>query len=217
MAQTFTIGRNGNQPFKIAAPGVSGTHAEIHIDYSGRWHLRDLNSTNGTYMRIEDGSFVRIGHITIDEDTIVRLGAGSHQSYTFMAHRVLEPDGVYGYEFARLCEALSEQEKREAHMRKTIKDHNIMSIASGAVVGLLFFVVTALIDIPQEQMSLVTGLRVAIFPIVGAVVKLLFSGDADKLRQVVERRKTFLVCPKCQRALTDYDINNMACPYCKAK
>ena len=45
--RTFTIGREGH--VYIGDPTVSNQHAEIKI-IDGRIYLRDLNSTNGTYL-----------------------------------------------------------------------------------------------------------------------------------------------------------------------
>jgi hypothetical protein len=45
--QTYIIGRNGD--ICIDSPAVSKRHAAIIIK-SGRIYLRDLNSTNGTYL-----------------------------------------------------------------------------------------------------------------------------------------------------------------------
>lgn len=46
--RTFKIGRDGH--IYINSPMVSQQHAEIRI-LNGRVHLRDLNSTNGTYLK----------------------------------------------------------------------------------------------------------------------------------------------------------------------
>ncbi len=45
--RTFTIGREGH--IYIDSPAVSKQHAELTIT-KGRIYLRDLNSTNGTYL-----------------------------------------------------------------------------------------------------------------------------------------------------------------------
>jgi len=45
----FTIGRRQDLALTLASPTVSGTHAEIN-EIDGKLLLRDLNSTNGTYV-----------------------------------------------------------------------------------------------------------------------------------------------------------------------
>lgn len=58
--QTYIIGREGDvyldDHIYINSPSVSRRHAAMKIK-NGRVHLRDLNSTNGTYL-IEDESLV---------------------------------------------------------------------------------------------------------------------------------------------------------------
>ena len=49
------LGTEGNQPFKITQQGVSRQHARITIGDDGIWTLEDLNSTNGTFIRNEEG------------------------------------------------------------------------------------------------------------------------------------------------------------------
>ena len=51
------------QPFatKTTQSGVSRKHAVIRIDENGCWWLEDRWSTNGTYIREDDGGFRKIG------------------------------------------------------------------------------------------------------------------------------------------------------------
>jgi pSer/pThr/pTyr-binding forkhead associated (FHA) protein len=53
-ASSFVIGRVEGDLVIPHDPGISGRHAEIlrrPDDGQGRWHLKDLNSTNGTFVR----------------------------------------------------------------------------------------------------------------------------------------------------------------------
>ena len=60
--QTYIIGRRGD--ICIDSPAVSKHHAAIIIK-NGRIYLRDLNSTNGTYL-VNNGSMVNLeeGYVT---------------------------------------------------------------------------------------------------------------------------------------------------------
>ena len=49
------------QPFECSGVGVSRKHATITIDDNGYWWLEDRWSTNGTYIREDDGGFRKIG------------------------------------------------------------------------------------------------------------------------------------------------------------
>lgn len=60
-----TIGRNPENVIALDEPFLSGTHAELTLD-QGRWRVRDLGSTNGTFVngdRIEAATGIRTGDI----------------------------------------------------------------------------------------------------------------------------------------------------------
>lgn len=98
------IGKQGDQKFPIKNAGVSRQHASITIE-GGHWILEDLDSTNGTFVRDDNGLYQRVSRVEIKEDTMVRLGDESSNGYAFMAHHVVEDDPEnYAYEFARLAE-----------------------------------------------------------------------------------------------------------------
>lgn len=78
------IGKQGDQKFPIKNAGVSRQHASITIE-GGHWILEDLDSTNGTFVRDDNGLYQRVSRVEIKEDTMVRLGDESSNGYAFMA------------------------------------------------------------------------------------------------------------------------------------
>jgi ABC-type multidrug transport system ATPase subunit/pSer/pThr/pTyr-binding forkhead associated (FHA) protein len=66
--QPFVIGRDPAVQFRIDAPLVSRRHAEVTLTDDG-WVLRDLGSSNGTYV---DGKQVQV--VTVVGEVQVRLG-----------------------------------------------------------------------------------------------------------------------------------------------
>ncbi len=70
------LGRTGNQPFPLTESSISKNHASFHLDeQTGKMTLRDENSTNGTYIKSNDGTFKRLyGETTVSLNTVVRLG-----------------------------------------------------------------------------------------------------------------------------------------------
>ena len=67
----FRIGRRFGCDLRLMWPTVSGLHAEFIMGPDDQLVLRDLNSTNGTFVNGE-----RItGEVLLDEDDIVQLGA----------------------------------------------------------------------------------------------------------------------------------------------
>ncbi len=65
---TITIGRDQSNNLVLNHPHVSRFHAIVDITDSG-WFIRDLNSTNGTYV---DGARV-IGTHQLDVDSVIRI------------------------------------------------------------------------------------------------------------------------------------------------
>lgn len=67
-AEGFTIGRDEEAGLRVDAPLVSRIHAEVVLE-GGRWWLRDLGSTNGTYVEGE-----RVERVALAPGLAVRLG-----------------------------------------------------------------------------------------------------------------------------------------------
>ena len=67
----FILGTEGNQPFEIKQTGVSHQHARVTIGDNGVWTLEDLNSTNGTFVRDENGDMRRVGTLVITPMTFI--------------------------------------------------------------------------------------------------------------------------------------------------
>ncbi|MET0411459.1 MAG: FHA domain-containing protein, partial [Polyangiaceae bacterium] len=63
-----TLGRNPSASVRLDGEGVSRDHAEI-LRESTAFTLRDLGSTNGTYL---DGQ--RVGHARVREGSLLRIG-----------------------------------------------------------------------------------------------------------------------------------------------
>src|SRR5664279_3387058 len=67
-----TIGRVEDNTFQIADPSVSSHHCEVHLR-GGEVLIRDLNSTNGTYINgaqitesvLKPGQTLRLGQIEL--------------------------------------------------------------------------------------------------------------------------------------------------------
>lgn len=76
----YTIGRSGTNDLVLNDRSVSRRHAELHVDH-GRYHLVDLGSTNGTYVRDgNDWAKIDQAYVAADErimlgDTVTTVGA----------------------------------------------------------------------------------------------------------------------------------------------
>lgn len=70
----ITIGKNGDQPFVIDSEMVSRRHAELIVADDGTITVRDLGSTNGTFVKLKNGEFRRIEKCKVKSGATLRLG-----------------------------------------------------------------------------------------------------------------------------------------------
>lgn len=211
MAQIFTIGKKGNQPFKITADGVSGEHARITID-NGQWYIEDLDSTNGTFLKDSNGEFVRIYKKQIFENSIIRLAKGGHHSHTFTAHRLLAPENDYSYEFLELRKTMARQLEEEKKQEQINTRNGWIAKCAGVAAILLCTLIGAIPGVTVDP-----NIRYVVIAFAPIIVGLLFRNDAARLKAVKNRRRNLIVCPKCGRPISDFDVDNMQCSVCKAK
>lgn len=214
MAQEFIIGRYGDSPIKVAPDknAVSGHHAKITISDDGVWTLEDLKSANGTYVRDANGEYQRVYKKQILETDIIRLGPGGISSVVFMAHRVVNPDpNSYTYEFRQLRRVRKLQADNEAKMEKKIERNGWISKLSG--VGAIL--VCALLG-SIDGINIDPNVRYMLIAFAPVVAGLCFAGDTKALKAMRARRAKLLVCPRCQSPISDHDIEQGACPRCKA-
>lgn len=218
MAQEFIIGRGGNQPFKIAnsCAGVSHKHARIIIDDNGQWWLENLSGPtgNGVFIKSGKGNFERIEKRRINEDTIIRLGEGSHLSYTFMAHRVIEKPGNYSYEFVALRKRFklyrqAIEDIEESNRKRSRMANIIMIVFSVVSVGIVVFSLAAGHGLTGCSPMIFTGL-------VATLSRTIFGPKTDKLKQLASIRQTEFVCPVCGMPMSDFAIANLKCTACKS-
>lgn len=219
MSKEFLIGRAADSPITIPADkvGVSGSHVKISIDENGRWEVEDLNSANGTYVRDEDGNFQRVFKKKIDEDSIIRLGQGGHNSFVFMAHRVIAQDNSYEYEFRKLRNLLKcQMEEEEALELRNARNMKIVKAASPLAMGLC---VVAQYAIPglKDDANLNLWISRGAMALAPVVIGMFFGIDAHAVKSLKQKRIRLLTCPKCGYPVSEFDIQNMQCSRCKAK
>jgi len=89
--KVITIGREPENDLIIADPTVSRRHAELH-QCDGRWVVRDLNSTSGTFVSYrgdpDDEVRVQKREFALKDKSIVRFGPAA---YTLLLHESGEP------------------------------------------------------------------------------------------------------------------------------
>lgn len=219
MGREFIIGRSPSSPIEVPPDrvGVSGQHVRITISDSGQWELEDLNSTNGTYIRDDDGYFHRVYRKTISENTVIRMGKEGHTSYAFTAHHLLEDKDDYKYEFLKL----RQEEKAIAGMEERAKRRNArnMNIIKLAAPGAMVLCVVAQYTVPGLKDDTDLNLWISrgammVAPAVAGVIWKVDNSWQNKYRQL---RKRVMRCPRCGYPLSDFEVENMQCSKCKAK
>ena len=114
LATTTVIGRSSICEIQVDEESVSRNHAKI-VNHVGRLILRDLGSTNGTYLNdkvigedvlLEDGDQIKIGH------TILKFLSSSNieQAYYEAIYRMMTIDGLTETFNKRYFKEVMEQE-----------------------------------------------------------------------------------------------------------
>lgn len=208
------IGRGGQQPFII--PGdcgaVSHEHTRFWVDESGHWIIEDIKGMagNGTYVMDAQGVFRSIKTKMIDRDTIIRLGPGGHNSFTFYANRLIAPDD-FTYEFdlleSKLHEIKREQQTLEAeNEKKQVRVKNLRMVGGALTIVML---------VGGFLLGGVGGAMPSV--VVGAITGLLPGPDTKALKNLEKRKRALLVCPNCFLPISEANAYNHKCPSCKAQ
>lgn len=219
MAKEFTIGRVADSPITIPADkvGVSGIHAKIIIHDDGHWEIEDLDSNNGTYVKDQNGNFQRVFKKIIDESTVIRLGQEGHDSFVFMAHRVIANDNSYAYEFKQLKKILKRQiAEEEALEDKNVRNMKIVKAASPLAMAIC---IVAQYGIPglRDDVNLNLWISRGAMALAPVAIGMFFGIDAHSVKALKQKRLKTLTCPKCGYPVSEFDIQNMQCSRCKAK
>lgn len=214
MSEELIIGRNPASPLKVPEDrvAVSGKHVKITVSDNGDWRLEDLQSSNGTFIRNDNFEFERVYSCRIKESDIIRLGNDGANSFVFTARRALHPDDNYLYEFKHLQHLLKQSREEEARKEKRANIAGwIISGGAFAVWGLSELVgwILHLDPDPNKRMIIMMGLP--------PVLKILLGNFAKGTREVKKTREKFMLCPKCGKRISEFDIEQGQCPKCKAK
>ncbi len=215
----YIVGRAPSSVIAVPADknGVSGEHVRISISDSGKWEVEDLGSANGTFFKDENGVYQRVYKKVIDENTMLRLGQEGHNSFIFMAHRVVAPDSSYNYEFKQLRKILKKQIEEEDAL-ETRNARNMQIVKLAAPIALVFCVV-AQFTIPglKDDANLNLWISRGAMAIAPVVIGMFFGIDTRKVKALKQKRLRMLTCPKCGYPISETDVHQMACSRCKAK
>ena len=214
--KTITLGKAGDQPFKIKGIGVSRVHATVTIDDYGQWVLADNNSANGTFVRNElTGALMRVGPqgVRISEMTFIVLGADNSAGCCFYAKQLINP-GDYIEEHLYMQKKKLEFDKEEEKVAKNAKWVRLSIFAIMVLFTIGTFVWQYGFNNGKTPEGLFMFYRLLSVLTMGASS---FYDAQGKRAKIMNRRKLFSHCPnpECDRKLSGDEIENLKCGRCQ--
>lgn len=212
------IGKRGEQPFQITGVNVSAQHAELIIDsQTGVWTLKDLNSTNGTFIRDEfTGDLRRISTKIIHPLTFICLGSDNTKGCTFYARQLLNP-GNYNDELRYIRNKNEEFEERIKKIDKMTQVINILKVL--LTVSLLVLLIAPMLlssDKPDMGWTLILRISASLIPSVIIQLFQIVYNPTKKKEYLRKIQACFSHCPNpmCNYKLQTEHIKTMDCPSC---
>ena len=212
------IGKRGEQPFQITGANVSAQHAEFVIDsQTGVWTLKDLDSTNGTFIRDEStGDLRRIKTKVIHPLTFVCLGSDNSKGCTFYARQLLNP-GNYNEELLYIRKKNKEFEERITKIDKTTQIINIFKVLlTILLLGLLIAPMLYSSEKPDMGWTLILRISASLIPSVIIQLFQIVYNPTKKKDNLRKMQACFSHCPNpmCNYKLQAEHIKSMDCPSC---
>lgn len=204
---------------KTSQTGVSRKHATITIDDNGYWWLEDRWSTNGTYIREDDGCFRKIGDkehpgkCRISPMTFIRLGNEDSTGCCFYAKQT-EQYGNFNDEFEFI------QNKIETIVQngeKQLKMLKIQKMVLRIIPGLAAFAWYLFDKSPNGIF-----MKMLIPIVANPLIEFMYNTNEKKKeieKMIKEQKKMFSQCPnpECTHSLSDTEVALLQCGTCKIK
>ena len=208
--KTITLGKAGDQPFKINGIGVSKHHAIFTIDDYGQWIITDNNSTNGTFVRDEEtGNLIKVDNrgMRINEMSFIVLGADNSAGCCFYAKQLIAP-GDFVDEHLYMLNKKQELDKEEEKVSKRAKWVRLIIF----IVMFVFTIGTVFwqMKYPKSTSMMFHLYRGLSLMTMGATT---FYDAQSKRAKIMKKRKKFFQCPnpECDRKLSGDEIENLKC------
>ena len=223
MATVITLGREGDQWFKISNSGVGREHARITIpdNPSEQWIIEDLKSKNGTFVRDEEsGKMQRVSKMKINEMSYVRLGLPDVTGCSFYACHVLKQNAQnalrYKAEFTYIRQEMEQFLKLEEKLKKRRNIKDKFNRYSWLIFLVLLFVIDEFLEIKEtNSMSFVRFVRYTMLG-GGMFVFDYILNKRDSYEQAKARINAISLCPNpsCNKKLPQSDIAVGKCSKC---
>lgn len=218
MRQTFDVGRKGNQNFPITGrEKVSDLHARVSVDDDGVWTLEDLDSVNGTYIVNQRGDIVQIRKKHITAFTRVVLADTTAMGFSFFPYHLTVRDPKdYREEFRYVIKQYQHMKEERAKLEERIKLRRVrmslIPVVASCILGIALRV--AFSDSPNITF-LIIGLMSAVTASLNVLIT-YYNNKDQSMKDFAGRIQRLVMCPHCGKLLSDYDLTNQICPFCKA-
>jgi len=211
----ITIGKADDNSFIIKDPEVSRYHAVLIRADNHDLMLKDLDSTNGTY--VNDNQIIKKKVFAGDKIT---LGT----TYSLYVSDILKNVNDYSDEFARLKDVYDSYTKKKIRIqsKNQFKTRLFQSIPF-AMIG-VFGILMSIIKKTNSSLFVISFIVAICAPTLGIYFGARQAAKIPELLQnLANQFKTDYVCPKCHTFLGEIPWeslqNKKACPIssCKAK
>lgn len=223
------IGKEGNQPFPLTEASISRKHALFHMDeHTGVMTIRDNGSTNGTYIKSNDGTFKRINsEVKVGFSNVVRLGAVQ----TFKIKELLKKEetdkGDDAIDISKLRSVYEIYNTNKMDLEAQTSSIMMLRLAAMTVSTVLVNVIV--LAFPEDSMDKMTrGIIQAVGSIIALGLAWVIVGMKNK--NLIKRKdhneryfKQNYSCPKCGYHFGNHIYSNILaeghCPNksCKCK
>jgi len=211
----ITIGKAEDNAFVIKDAEVSRYHAVLTREANGDLLLRDLDSTNGTY--VNDCQIIKKKVIAGDKIT---LGT----SYSLFVSELLKSDNDYSDEFARLKDVYADYISEKVHIQSKYQfKTRLFQSLPFAVIG-IFGILKWFLGNATNSLLIISILVAISAPVFGVYFGARQSAKIPVLLQnLANQFKIDYVCPKCGTFLGEIPweslLNKKTCSItsCKAK
>ena len=211
----ITVGKAEDNSFVIKDPEVSRYHAMLTQEENGDLLLKDLDSTNGTF--VNDSQIIKK---KVFADDKITLGT----SYTLYVSDLLKSDNDYSDDFAKLKDVYENyiKEKVNVQSKNQFKTRIFQSLPF-AMIG-IFGVSMGFRGKTGNSLLIISFIVAVCAPVLGIYFGARQAAKIPKLLQnLANQFKIDYVCPKCGAFLGEIPWeslqNKKTCPVssCKAK
>jgi len=198
---TFKVGRNKQNDIVFGNESISSFHLEVDfIDYD-QYFIRDLNSTNGTFVNER-----RISKIQLVPSDRFRLGTFEVETQVFFEkvnHLVKKNKTDFRQEYIQLLNLFDQYQSRKNKILKPSLGSMLIRIIPGFVIILLLILFPNVIP-ANARYPLMTGIGLL------AVIANFFGNSQIKKSEKLDLLKLEfeekLVCPKCGYKMINQNI-----------